>query len=64
VISEIYQRNKGEFGSEEEIFKTFAKAVLTGRLMELARLIDNTYGKGSFRKLGISSMSEAAGMDS
>jgi hypothetical protein len=52
LVKEIHERNPGRFSSTEEVFKVFAKAVLSGRLLELARLIDQTFGKGGFRKLG------------
>jgi hypothetical protein len=51
-VKETYERNPGHFTSTEEVFKVFAEAVLSGRLLELARLIDQTFGKGAFRKLG------------
>ena len=52
TINEIYENNKDKFSSPEDIFKVFTNAVLTGRLLPLARLIEGTYGKGSFRKMG------------
>lgn len=51
LVKEIYERNPGHFSSTEEVFKVFAEAVLSGRLLELAHLIDQTFGKGAFRKL-------------
>jgi hypothetical protein len=56
LVKEIYERNREHFTSTEEVFRVFAEAVLSGRLLELARLIDQTFGKGAFRKL----VSEAA----
>jgi len=52
LIDQLHQRNPDLFTSREEIFTIFAKAVLTGRLMQLARLVENTFGEGSFRTLG------------
>ncbi|MDA2922374.1 hypothetical protein MYX07_03860 [Patescibacteria group bacterium AH-259-L07] len=52
LVNEIYKKNKDAFGSKEDIFNVFAKAVLGGQLLPLARLIEKTYGKGSFRILG------------
>ena len=52
LIDQIYERNRDQFESREEIFAVFAKAVLTGRLLELGRLIEKTLGKGAFRTLG------------
>lgn len=52
LIREIYEKNKSEFKSEEEVFSIFARAAMSGRLLSLARLIEKTFGKGSFRSLG------------
>ncbi|MDP3999420.1 MAG: hypothetical protein Q8P76_02405 [bacterium] len=51
LIAELYEKNQPDFQSEEEVFDLFAKAVLTGRLLPIARLVEKTYGKGSFRQL-------------
>ena len=48
LIDDIYENNKEKFASREDIFIIFAKAALTGRLLEVAHLIDSTFGKGSF----------------
>lgn len=37
---------------KEEIFNLFAKAVMSGRLLPVAREIEKTYGKGSFIGIG------------
>jgi hypothetical protein len=60
LIKEIYEKNEDQFPSEEEVFGVFVKTVFTGRLLEVARLIEKTFGKGSFRKLGEETMSEDA----
>lgn len=52
LISDLYEKNKSDFSSREEIFGLFAKASLTGRLLPIAKLIEKTYGKGSFKQLG------------
>lgn len=51
VIGDILKKFD-KFESEEEVFDIFAKAVMSGKLLEVAKLIEGTYGKGSFRKLG------------
>jgi len=50
MIKAIYEKNVGKFDSEEGVFEIFAKAVMTGKLLEPARLVEETYGKGSLRK--------------
>ena len=52
IISEIYDANKEKYESKEDVFKLFAKAQLSGRLLDLARIIEKSLGKGAFRKLG------------
>ena len=52
LIAELYEKNKNDFQSREEVFALFARAVLSGRLLPVARLIEKTYGKGSFRRVG------------
>lgn len=57
-IVNIYEKNKNErnkhgeliFNSAKDVFDVFAKAVMTGNLLEVARLLEKTYGKGSFRR--------------
>ncbi|MBX4190155.1 hypothetical protein KW791_02580, partial [Candidatus Parcubacteria bacterium] len=52
LAEDLYEKNKTEFQSPEEVFTLFAKAALSGRLLPVARLIEKTYGKGKFRELG------------
>ncbi len=55
VIDQLYLKNSDKFESREEIFTMFATAAMTGRLLPVARLIESTFGKGSFRAGGIRS---------
>lgn len=52
LIDDLLEKNKSEFSSKEEIFNLFVVAAMTGKLLPVARLIEKTYGKGSFRELG------------
>lgn len=52
LIEDLYEKNKLLFSKKEEIFNIFAEAVMAGKLLPLARLIERTYGKGSFRRIG------------
>ena len=52
MIDELYEKNKADFSSREAVFTLFAKATLDGRLLPVARLIEKTFGKGSFRMIG------------
>ncbi|MGA2418161.1 MAG: hypothetical protein ABSF55_02900 [Candidatus Staskawiczbacteria bacterium] len=52
VIKQVYNKNKNRFKSEEEVFNSFARSAMTGRLLEVARLIEKSFGKGVFKILG------------
>lgn len=52
IIKEIQLKNPRQFDSEEDVFNVFAEAYFTGKRLMLAKLIEKTYGEGSFRKLG------------
>lgn len=52
LVNDLFERNKDKFSVPDEVFLLFAKGALTGKVLELARLIENTYGKGWFRKIG------------
>jgi hypothetical protein len=58
LIHDIYEMHGSDFASEDEVFNVFAKAVMTGRLLEVARLVEGTFGKGSFVKLGRETMAQ------
>lgn len=51
VINAVYERFPGKFSTKEDVFRVFAKAALSGKLLELARLLEATYGKGGFRRV-------------
>ena len=52
LISKIYEKNKNKFDSIDDIFEMLAKAKFTGNIMTFGRLVENTFGKGVFRKIG------------
>lgn len=52
LVDALYEKNKDDFESREEVFKLFAEATMAGRLLPVARLIEKTFGKGSFRMIG------------
>ncbi|MBU4331901.1 hypothetical protein KKD19_00540 [Patescibacteria group bacterium] len=51
LINAIYEKNKTQFASPEDVFRLFVKAAFTGRMIGIAHLIKNTFGKNSFRQL-------------
>lgn len=51
-IQDLYDTNKNRFKDVEDVWEVFFQAKFTGRLLQLARLIERTGGKGEFRRLG------------
>ena len=52
LIDKIFDRNSDRFKKREEVFEVFEKAMMTGNIFPLGKLIDGTFSKGTFRKLG------------
>lgn len=52
LIDKLFERNKEVFKKREDIFEMFAKAMMTGNILSIGKLIDRTFGKGVFRKIG------------
>jgi hypothetical protein len=52
IVESIYERNKDTFGSPEDVVTLFYKGQVTGNIMPIARVVENTFGKGSFREFG------------
>ena len=59
IAEQIYDKNKDKFKNENEIFKLFFDAVFSGKLLKVAKLIENTFGEGSFRIMGEKGMPES-----
>ncbi len=52
VCTEIYKKFGEQFKSVDDVYKLFLNVNFTGQLLPIARLIEKTFGKGSFRLLG------------
>ncbi len=52
LLDRLYEKNKDSFSSRDEIFALFVKGGFGGNIMPVARLVEKTFGKGSFRRLG------------
>jgi len=52
VCEEIKKVYPDMYDTKEDVFKEFLKGHFTGQLLTLARLVENTFGKTSFRVLG------------
>jgi len=53
IVDSIYEDNKEKFNSKEEAMKLFFKAHFNGNLLEIGRLVEKSFGEGSFRILGM-----------
>ena len=52
LVARIYNRNKEGFKNPDGVYEVFERAVMTGDLFELTRLVDGTFGRGTLRKIG------------
>lgn len=52
VCTEIQKQFSDEFQNTDDVYKIFLNAHFTGQLLSLARLVEKTFGEGSFRLLG------------
>jgi hypothetical protein len=52
LCSEIQKEFSEQYKNPDDVYKLFLKAHFTGRLLEIAKLVEKTFGKGSFRMLG------------
>ena len=51
LIDKLFERNRREFNSQEEIFEIFAKGFMIGNILPIGKLIDRTFGQGTLRKI-------------
>lgn len=52
LVKELFSRNKEKFGSEDEILEIFKRGYFVGNFLEIGRLIDGSFGRGTFKKIG------------
>lgn len=52
LADEVYKNNKQSFESRDEIVKLFFRGQVTGNILPAARLLEKTFYKGVFRRLG------------
>lgn len=53
IMEEIKKDFPEKYKNKEEVFLEFLKAHFSGKLLSLAKLVEKTFGKGSFRTLGM-----------
>lgn len=51
LINKIFEKNKDKFKDREEVFEVFAKGLMTGNILPMARLIEATFGRGALKKI-------------
>lgn len=61
ICDEIVKQFPEKFQNSGEVFKVFLKAHFSGQLLEIGRLVDQTFGSGSFRILGNMETSKNSG---
>ena len=52
ALFHLSEHNRDQFSNRDEVFERFASAVITGSVLPIGRLIEKTFGKGSYRRLG------------
>ncbi|MDP3947065.1 MAG: hypothetical protein Q8Q41_00015 [bacterium] len=52
LVNTLHERNKATAQDPSQIFDLFVKSAMTGHMVELAKLIDKTFGAGTFKRLG------------
>ena len=52
ICSEVAKNNPEDFPVAKDVMREFHRAHFTGRLMNIAHIVEGTFGKGSFRILG------------
>lgn len=52
LVDKLYAKNAGQFTDKEQVFDLFFKGKMQGNFLSIAKLIDKTFGKGTFRKIG------------
>jgi len=62
VCAEIQKQFPEQFQNPDEVYKVFLNAHFTGRLLPIGRLVENTFGEGSFRMLGNMNIEDESGV--
>jgi hypothetical protein len=50
LVDDLWEQNQETYTTRDDVFSLFVSAQISGNLLPIARLIEQTYGKGSFRK--------------
>lgn len=52
LVDELWNKNKNEFSNREDIVNLFLDGQINGKVLQVGKLIEKTFGAGSFRRLG------------
>lgn len=52
LIDKVYESNRDVLKSRKQVFNKFVNALFSGHIYELGKLIDSTFGSGTFRSIG------------
>jgi hypothetical protein len=52
LVDELWDKNKDEFPNREDIVNLFLDGQINGKVLQVGKLIEKTFGSGSFRRLG------------
>ena len=55
LVSEIYEKNKDKFKSEDDVLNVFIKAHFDGKILPMSRLITETFDKDTLRAVSMMS---------
>ena len=58
LVDDLWEENKRSYPNRDDILKLFISVKLNGRPLQLARLLEKTFGSGFFRFLGEESKKE------
>lgn len=62
VCSEIQKQFSDRYHNADKVFSEFLKSNFTGQLLHVARLVEKTFGEGSFRLLGNMDTDKSSGV--
>jgi len=62
ICQEVQKQFPDKYQNFDDVYKVFLKACFTGKLMEISHLVEDTFGKGSFRILGDMDTSKSSGI--
>jgi len=53
IVDRLYEDNQEQFKSKDDVMRLFFRAHFDGKLLIIAKFIEKSFGKGSFRMIGM-----------